>query len=362
MAHVEDRGQDWGGRRWRVRWRSPDGTSHGKSFDRLVDAQRFRRDIETRAERGDSVDLRRGRVTVDVWARQWLNALVLKPKTVATYESVVRARVLPRWTGVPLADVRHHDVQAWVADLQRRGLSPSSVRQAHRALSQMLAAAVEDERIARNRAERITLPAMPHRPKRRYLTHEEVGRLWDATGDPFVPFLAYTGLRWGEAVALESRHIDLTRRRVSVEQAYSDVNGRLYLGPPKTHQVRDVPIPSLVAESLTLPSSGLVFPAIRGGVRRATPYRRAVFDRAVTAAGVAPLTPHDLRHTAASLAVSAGANVIVVAAMLGHKDPSETLDRYADLFPNDLWRVAGLLDDAARASGLRPRGLRSVPA
>lgn len=362
MSHIEDRGRTYSGKRWRVRWRSPDGTSHGKSFDRQADAQRFRREIESRAERGDSVDLRRGRITVDVWAQRWMNGLVLKPKTIATYESVIRSRVLPHWNGVALADIRHHDVQRWIADLQRRGLSASSIRQAHRALSQMLDAAVEDERIVRNRAQRIVLPAMPHRPKRRYLSHEEVGRLWDATGDVFIPFLAYTGLRWGEAVALERQHVDLGRRVVAVEQAYSDVNGQLILGPPKTHQVREVPMPSFVAESITLPASGPVFPAARGGVRRSTAYRRSIFDRGVLAAGVAPLTPHDLRHTAASLAVSAGANVIVLAAMLGHRDPSETLNRYADLFPNDLWKVAGLLDEAARASGLRPGGLRAVPA
>jgi Phage integrase family len=59
---------------------------------------------------------------------------------------------------------------------------------------------------------------------------------------------------------------------------------------------------------------------------------------------VQKITPHDLRHTCASLAVSSGANVLAVSRMLGHKDPSITLRIYADLFDSDLDAVAVSLD------------------
>ncbi|WP_263407433.1 tyrosine-type recombinase/integrase [Arthrobacter sp. NicSoilC12] len=59
------------------------------------------------------------------------------------------------------------------------------------------------------------------------------------------------------------------------------------------------------------------------------------------------MTVHDLRHTAASLAISAGANVKSVQAMLGHASATMTLDTYADLFPDDLDAVAVALDAAA---------------
>ncbi|HEY2447203.1 MAG TPA: tyrosine-type recombinase/integrase, partial [Mycobacterium sp.] len=61
-------------------------------------------------------------------------------------------------------------------------------------------------------------------------------------------------------------------------------------------------------------------------------------------AKVQTVTPHDLRHTCASLAISAGANVLAVSRMLGHKDPSVTLRIYADLFDSDLDAVAVNLD------------------
>jgi len=68
------------------------------------------------------------------------------------------------------------------------------------------------------------------------------------------------------------------------------------------------------------------------------------FTKAVTASGVPRLTPHDLRHVAVSLAVSAGANVKTVQKMLGYASAAMTLDISADLFDDDLEAVAGALD------------------
>ena len=59
------------------------------------------------------------------------------------------------------------------------------------------------------------------------------------------------------------------------------------------------------------------------------------------------ITPHDLRHTAASLAVSAGANVKAIQKMLGHASAAMTLDVYADLFDDDLNAVAVALNRLA---------------
>jgi hypothetical protein len=80
----------------------------------------------------------------------------------------------------------------------------------------------------------------------------------------------------------------------------------------------------------------LAFPSPQGAVVRRRNARSAWFDDAARAAG---LTPHELRHAAASLAVSAGANVKAVQRMLGHASAAMALDRYADLFDDDLDRL-----------------------
>lgn len=64
------------------------------------------------------------------------------------------------------------------------------------------------------------------------------------------------------------------------------------------------------------------------------------------------VTPHDLRHTAASLAVQAGAHVKAVQRMLGRASAAMTLDVYADLFDDDLDAVAAALDQAKRSANV----------
>jgi integrase len=99
----------------------------------------------------------------------------------------------------------------------------------------------------------------------------------------------------------------------------------------------------------------MVFTDMRGGVLRNSNYRARVFEPAVdecqkTDESFPSITPHDLRHTAASLAVSAGANVKAAQRMLGHAKASMTLDVYADLFDEDLDSVADNLDAAIRSA------------
>jgi integrase len=82
--------------------------------------------------------------------------------------------------------------------------------------------------------------------------------------------------------------------------------------------------------------------------------RRDRFDPAARAVGLEGLVPHELRHTAASLAISAGASVKGVQAMLGHASATLTLDRYGHLFGDELDAVAERLDAAARAPRVPP--------
>ena len=99
----------------------------------------------------------------------------------------------------------------------------------------------------------------------------------------------------------------------------------------------------------------LVFTSPDGGVLRVSHFRPRVFtavvERLVTAVPEFPrVTPHDQRHTAASVAISAGANPKAVQTMLGHASAVLTLDTYADLFPDDLEMVSAALDDARRTA------------
>ncbi|MGR6967462.1 tyrosine-type recombinase/integrase [Geodermatophilus sp. URMC 61] len=88
--------------------------------------------------------------------------------------------------------------------------------------------------------------------------------------------------------------------------------------------------------------------------------RRDWFDRAADDAGLSGLTPHELRHTAASLAIASGASVKGVQSMLGHASAQMTLDRYGHLFPGELDAVADRLD-AARADQVLTKPRSDAP-
>jgi integrase len=87
-----------------------------------------------------------------------------------------------------------------------------------------------------------------------------------------------------------------------------------------------------------------VFTSPDGHALRLRNWRARIFDPACQRAQLRGVTPHDLRHTAASLAIQNGANVKVVQRMLGHASAAMTLDVYAGLFRDDLDNVADALD------------------
>jgi integrase len=229
----------------------------------------------------------------------------------------------------------------------------------------VLAVAVEDRRIPRNPCDGVKAPARKH-SQRAYLTHRQVDELAPTrTRDGLVVrFLAYTGLRYGEMAALTVEDFDMLRRRINVRRSVTEVAGKLTWSTPKNRERRSVPFPRFLVPELAVQMEGkrredLVFSAPAGGVLRIATFRTRVFNpavnklRGVDKDGNATTdwprpTLHDLRHTAASLAISAGANVKAVQTMLGHKSAALTLDTYADLFPDDLEAVADALDAAVQ--------------
>lgn len=155
MASVEKRLRD-GRVRWYARYRAPDGTQKTKTFSRKVDAERYLTGIESAKLTGSYIDPSRSRADVGAWADLWIDAQAdLSPTTRNRYEGIIRTHIRPRWGQLRLSDVSHADVQRWVTGLC---VAPATARKVHRVLSMMLAWAVADGRLARNPAEKISLP------------------------------------------------------------------------------------------------------------------------------------------------------------------------------------------------------------
>jgi integrase len=344
--------------KWRARYRDSAAKEHAKHFDRKGEAERWLASMQVSLDRGEWVDPSLSRITLRERAGVWLRGLAhLKPSTRQRYASIVSQHVLPKWGDVPLAKVNHGEVVAWVGTLTRNGAAPSTVRQTYRVLALILDLAVRDGRLPRNPALGVKLP-VPEQAEKRILTHKQVASLADACRPPYdlvVLVLSYTGVRWGELAALRVLDVDLPARRLHVIRSMTEVNGRAVLGTPKSGKGRDVPVPTFLLDRLATHIEGkqatdLLFTSPHGGVLRNNNFRRNDFDATVRAVGLGELTPHELRHTAASLAIAAGANVKAVQRMLGHASAAMTLDIYANLFGDDLDVVATNLDLAARAA------------
>jgi integrase len=354
--------------RWRARYRDETGREHAKHFQRKVDAQQWLSEQTAALVTGTHIDPRSGRTPYGEWAHKWRATLALKPKSLVSVDSLLRTQVLPRWAAV-LDRITHEDVGAWVVELSAR-LSASRARQAYHVLTGSLDAAVRSRRLAVNPAVGVSLPRL--RPRsRRYLSHGEVLRLLDAASGQALPIavLAYVGIRWGELAGMRVRSLDMLRGRLEVVETVDEINGVLTPGTPKDHERRSVALPKSLRAELAAHLNGkqpndYVFTSRTGSPLRSGNFRRDVFDPAARATGLDGLTPHELRHTAASVLVDQGANVLAGARQLGHADPSVTLRIYADLFDDHLDEVADRLDQAiadARHGLLRTnRGLSDL--
>lgn len=352
------------GKRYRVRYRKPDHSQTDKrGFRTKREAELFLASVETKKASGEYIDPTAARATVDRLGKAWLASRShLKPSSTYVYESAWRLHVEPRWGRAMIGSIRHSEVQAWITALSdgtenKKPKSPTIVRRSHDILAGILDTAVRDHLIPSNPARGVKLPRRGSR-EHVYLTNEQVAALLLACGEraPIIATLAYTGLRWGEASALRVRDVDTRRRRLSVVENAVYVNGSIVVGTPKTHERRSVPYPDFLSTPLSAACAGkardgLVFDDGHGGYQKTpTMVVNSWWDRALATAGLPSMTIHDLRHTAASLAVSAGANVKAVQRMLGHASAAMTLDTYSDLFDADLDGVAERLHAVANLS------------
>jgi integrase len=352
VVHIQKRGTG----RWVARYVDPEGRERARTFSKKSDAERFLAATEYSVNTGGYIDPTLGKITVGKWYETWVASQGhLKASSFARYKSSYVTHIAKRWGDVPVASITTSAVQSWCTSVAASS-SPSAAIKAHRVLSLMLTLAVQDGRIVRNPAEAVRLPR-EIQVERRYLTHQQVFDLADAANRDrlLVLFLAYSGCRFGEMAALRVRRFDVVRRRVEIAESVTAVDGTLVWGTPKGHSHRWVSVPRFIADEMVQHVEGkagdaLIFESRQGHPLRSTNFRRDVFAPACEATGLGTLHPHELRHTAASLAIASGANVKVVQSMLGHKSATLTLDLYGHLFADQLDVVADALDAAARAA------------
>ena len=351
------------GRRWEVRYRKPNGRSTRKrGFERRRDAEAWMAEhVVTAIATNSYVAPSAGAMTVGMLWSKYVAAHegVWKPSHLRTQECAWRVHVAPVFGERRIASIVPSDVQAWVSSMSAGGASASTVLRAFGVLKGIMEMAQRDRLIAH--ADCVEHIQLPHKPSgkedRHYLTPEQLVALAAESGSHglLVLVLGLCGLRWGEASGLRARDVDVERGVLHVRRTITKVGTRYVEGVPKSWERRDVPVPTSLMRRLqaALPHDpdALVFCEADGHALRQQSSSPAWgwWSRALERAGLERMTCHDLRHTAASIAVSSGANVKALQRMLGHKSAAMTLDVYADLFDEDLLGVSTRVDERVQS-------------
>jgi integrase len=288
---------------------------------------------------------------------EWLPAIggTVRPLTSDRYTKIVHNYVAKRDIGaVPLCALSGGHLTALYAELEREGLSVSTRRLTHAVLRRALGDGVRWGKLARNPAAAADPPALPRshaqswsaRELRAFLAHVEGDRLF-----ALWRLGATTGMRRGELLGLTWRHLDLDGSRLRVEQQLIPTTGGCTFGPPKSRRSeRTIALDPATVDALRHhretqrlerelagPAYGdqdLVFADELG--RPIHPSRLTEwFGKHRSAAGIPTGSLHILRHTAATLALTATPPVPlhVVAGRLGD-DPKTVLGTYAHLLPH----------------------------
>lgn len=313
------------------------------------------------------------------WLRDYVETNVA-PKTRMYYTQVIKEHVIPRLGNIELSELRPvHIVEAqrfwltqgWLRTKTRRGLSPKSVANIHRILHLALQYAVRWKLLASNPVDAVDPPRWERR-EQAWLDLEQAQALVQhleatAAGTAVLVKLS-TGLRMGELLGIRWRDVDLPNRTIALQQQLQWISGQQYvMRAVKSHRSRrPVTIDSDLADVLRAHKArqnqmrlkvgevwearDLVFTTETGHNLTPDQVRRSLL-RALKAAGLPRIRPHDLRHTHASLLLRLHTPMKVVQERLGHSTFAITADIYSHVSADLQEQAAGLFGTALRDRG-----------
>ena len=335
------------GHLWRVQYRSPDGKSRTKrGFETKAKAQAWADKNAVSIHDQSWIDPNAGKATLSQLWSQWRpHQTHLAPSSAKALDASWRTHVKPAFGDMAIGSLTAARLQEWVTELGGKR-SASITHRAFGVVRSLVHLAMRDMLIRHDPTASVRLPARKP-PKQVALTAQQVRALSKASKryKSLILFLGFTGARWGEATALTVGDVDVRRGRAIINKSVG--------GETKTRTTRTIAVPKLVLDAMKpdlknkLPGA-LVWSQV-GGAPVSTPSRRSwwhsAVDKCVAEDSSFPnVTPHDLRHAAASIMISGGASVLVVQRQLGHSSAKMTLDRYSHLFDADLDVIADVVN------------------
>jgi integrase len=359
----------------RVAWRVQVWRDRQRIFDATFSTRReavaVERDQSSRSRRPGYVTPESSRVVLSLVAAEWLLTRRSKaPRTQDSDESTYRRLVAPSFGNYQLSDIDPTVISGWLAALAARGIAPSSRRRALWVLRAILGHAVDSRRLEQNPAIKVKVGPAGRRRGGQSLSASELAALIDALPNncqPFATVLGLAGLRFSEASALLVTDVRETPHglvmMITKARTHHNGGGTASTGPTKSTLSRAVPVPLDLVKWVKnrrreADADDPLFPTMHGGRTCWSPsnWRRSTsWTKTFANLGRPGLRPHDLRHTAATLMLSAGAPLTAVSAVLGHSSPQVTAEIYSHVLDGQTHQAIALLPHLQRT-------LRATPA
>lgn len=299
----------------------------------------------------------------DIWIKTTVPAMC-KASTLRDYQDILRIHVLPTFGDISVTDITRGKLKDFLLGKINDGYAPSTVSHLKDVISGILNKALDDEVITGNPALRLGKIIKKTDSKQNIdaLSKEELKLLLDTVQTHFPGhytlflLLARTGVRIGEALALQWADIDFAGRFIDVQRSL--VRG--VVSTPKNGKSRRVDMSMQLSDELKKHrlkakkegfALGLgdmpecVFTNEKGRLIDKDNWRRRVFNKALEKAGLRRIRIHDMRHTYATLRISKGDNIADVSKQLGHHSPKLTWDVYYHWIPGKKKSEVDALDD-----------------
>jgi integrase len=273
------------------------------------------------------------------------------------YRELAERQIIPFLGGVELQKLRAAAVEEWHRVLLTSGrkdgggLSPMTIKHAHRLLGKVLREAMRFGLVTANAAS-LQPPPRAEREETVVLTTSQIRHVVDKLAHrlvyPKVIIALFTGLRRGEVLGLRWGAIDFDRKLISVREALEETDQIRFKSPKSMAGKRDVPMPDIVVDVLRnhrkreleqrlalgmgkMTADALVFSRL-GGAPQSPISVTKEWRKAADSIGLTEVSFHALRHTFASMLIDSGIDVVKISKRLGHSNPTITLQTYAHQF------------------------------
>ena len=332
-------------------------------FKTKSEAEAYERKMLTMRDSGTLINLQAGNTSLEDFYLKWIaiTAKVSSLKTVQNYKEAWKSWVAPKFGNMPVKQINSLIIREWISNipLKNGGIaSNETAKRARTVLSQSLDLAVESGAIGFNPVRNLASSNQRYLPKPKQkedvlLTFEQVLEAAHRSGHyrVFILFLALSGMRQSEAIALRVSDLNFQSREIRINKAFQTISGKLHLGPTKSNKARTSPMSSVIFNDLLaitskLKSNDLVFTTPQGTPIDMNNFRKNVWRPIMKSMGIQNITPHALRMSFTTEAADMGMPIHQVSQLDGHSNSRVTIERYLKRNPQAVRESYAIVDAA----------------